>query len=194
MTELEQELLEADEYVCVNAKLGDLLHDYVDGILAETERKRFENHLIFCQKCQDDVAYFQWMTTTLNTRQTEIHERQHPPVVRFADAIASEIGWELMEQAAAGIQEEHTFELTDGRIEVTCEWESPKQDHPGYIVIWWKADIESDRELSIQFFRKDTRELLYEEEIGTIRNSHAQFTFDELGFDPEHEQWAIAVV
>ena len=184
----EQELFDADDYVCVNPDIGRRLPEYRDHALTDAQQQSFEHHLLFCQKCQDDLAYFQWLVDALKSRRAETN------AARLADAIALEMAWEPLAQTACGMQQEHTFQLADGRIEVICQWESPKAQAPGYIVIWWQADIESERELAIQFFRTDTREILYEEEIGAIRNSHATFTFDELGFDPEHEQWAIAIV
>jgi anti-sigma factor RsiW len=57
MPDLEQELLETEEYVCVNSEIGRHLPDFVDGTLAKADQKRFENHLIFCQKCQEEVEY-----------------------------------------------------------------------------------------------------------------------------------------
>ena len=167
---------------------GDMLYDYVADDLEPAETAIIQEHLAFCGACAEETLRIRFLQDAI-----EDDGFQRQPM-RIADDIAVEIGWELMEQAAGGMQEEHTFNLEDGQIKTTCQWESPKNNQPGYVMIRWDADIESERELAIQFFRKETRDILYEEEIGTIRHSHATFTFDELGFDPEHEQWAIAIV
>ena len=166
----------------------DMLHDYVLDELDPAQTNIIQQHIALCGVCAEETLRIRFVQEAI-----EADDETTEPV-RFVDDLASEIGWELMKQAAAGMHEEHTFQLADGRIEVTCQWESPKEGQIGYVVITWNAEIDSDRELAIQFFRKETRELLYEEEIGTIRHSHATFTFDELGFDPEHEKWAIAIV
>ena len=166
----------------------EMLCDYVSDELEPEQIAIIQAHLAFCGECAEETLRIRFLQDAL-----EDDESQRQPM-RIADEIAREIGWELMRQAAAGMQEEHTFAVADGEIKTTFQWESPKARQAGYIVVAWEANIASDRELSIQFFRKETREILYEEEIGTIRNSHATFTFDELGFDPEHEQWAIAIV
>lgn len=166
----------------------EMLCDYVSDDLEPAQIAIIQAHLAFCGECAEETLRIRFLQDALDD-----DESQRQPM-RIADEIAGEIGWVLMKQAAGGMQEEHTFDLEDGQIQTTCQWESPKNNQPGYVMIRWDADIESERELSIQFFRKETREILYEEEIGTIRNSHATFTFDELGFDPEHEQWAIAIV
>lgn len=69
MTELEQELLETEEYVCVNPEIGEDLHDFLDHTLPEPRRKRFENHLVFCRKCQEDLAYLRWIMTNVKARE-----------------------------------------------------------------------------------------------------------------------------
>ena len=193
MEQLEQELLETDEYVCVNPDIGRDLLDFLDNQLSPPQRRRFETHLRFCLKCQDDLAYLQSILNALKCRSAATNAAPRIPVTRFADEIALEMAWMPLAQTAAGSKEEHTFQVDDGRIEMTYEWESPKADEPGYVVISWQAEIDSARELTIQFFQPDTHVIFYEEEIGTIRQSHATFTFDELGFDPEHEKWAIAI-
>ena len=166
---------------------SDLLHDYVLDDLDPAQTAVIQAHLAYCGECAEETLRLRFLHEAIEG------ENEQPPL-RIADDIAIEIGWELMKQAAAGMQEEHTFTVKDGRIMTTCEWETAKVGQVGYIVIQWNADIESDRELTIQFFQPDTHEILYEEEIGTIRNSHATFKFEELGFDPEHEKLAIAIV
>ena len=167
----------------------DMLYDYVLDELDPAQTNIIQQHIALCGACAEETLRIRFVQEAIEA------DDEMPEPVRLVDEhIAENIGWELMRQAAAGMHEEHTFQLADGQIAVTCQWEIPKDGQAGYIVINWDADIESDRELAIQFFRKETRELLYEEEIGTIRHSHATFTFDELGFDPEHEKWAIAIV
>ena len=165
----------------------DMLHDYVLDDLDPAQTTVIQTHLAYCGECAEETLRLRFLHEAIEG------DDEQPPT-RFVDDIAVEIGWELMRQAAAGMQEEHTFTVKDGQIKMTFQWESPKTSQAGYIVIKWDAEIDSDRELAIQFFQPKTHEILYEEEIGTIRNSHATFTFDELGFDPEHEQWAIAIV
>ncbi|GAK53131.1 hypothetical protein U14_04391 [Candidatus Moduliflexus flocculans] len=167
---------------------GDMLYDYVADDLEPAQTAIIQEHLAFCGACAEETLRIRFLQDAI-----EDDESQRQPM-RIADDIAVEIGWELMEQAAGGMHEEHTFTVVDGEIKTTFQWEYPKARQAGYIVVAWEANITSDRELTIQFFQPDTREILYEEEIGTIRHSHATFTFDELGFDPEHEQWAIAIV
>jgi anti-sigma factor RsiW len=104
--ELEQTLLDAEDYVCVNPDIGRDLHDFIDNILPEPRRKRFDNHLLFCQKCQNDVAYFRGIVSALKSRPLATRVAPQILIARLADAIAWEMAWTPLAQTAAGSQED----------------------------------------------------------------------------------------
>ena len=56
------------ECICIDPPIGVYRDDFIAGSLAEPQQQKFEDHLLFCLKCQDDVAYFWWIMTTLKTR------------------------------------------------------------------------------------------------------------------------------
>jgi hypothetical protein len=185
----------------------EMLCDYVAGDMNATDARIISDHALFCGLCAQEILRIRMVRDAVGQNLDEIEqeiwgaEEEMPfyrqrkvPMIPLADNIALEMRWEPLRQTASGIQEEHTFQTADGRITATCQWECPKDHDPGYIEISWQADIESERELSLQFIQPDTHEILYAEHLGVIRNSHATFTFEELGFDPTQEKWAIAIV
>ena len=50
-----------DDLTC--AELVELVTEYFDGALVERDRERFEEHIVFCDGCQN---YLQQMRTTLD--------------------------------------------------------------------------------------------------------------------------------
>ena len=46
-----------DEYECIDQNRGRYIYDYMTGAVSETQKQEFEDHLILCLKCQEDVEY-----------------------------------------------------------------------------------------------------------------------------------------
>lgn len=177
----------------------EMLCDYIAGEMSAADSRIISDHLLFCGFCAQEKLQIHAMRDAIGKELDEIEEEwfgvnENIPVMRFASEMALEMAWQPLAQTASAPQNDHTFQCDDGRIEATCQWKSPKENDPGYVIISWNAEIDSDRKLSIQFINPDTREILYEEPIGNIRNHHASFTFDKLGFDPKFEPWRIAIV
>ena len=185
--QFKQELLDADDYVCVNPDIGRRLPEYRDHALTDAQQQSFEHHLLFCQKCQDDLAYFQWLVDALKSRRAETN------AARFADAIALEMAWEPVELVAAAGEQVHTFDIEEGRITISCDWERGQYTRSPYLWIRWKVEIDSERELSLQFINPETRKIRYEEPLGKLRKGEISFKAEDLGFDPSHERWAILI-
>jgi anti-sigma factor RsiW len=62
-----------DEMDCIG--LVELVTDYIEGVLPERERARFESHLADCDGC---AAYLEQMRTTIRLTGA-LHEHQIPP-------------------------------------------------------------------------------------------------------------------
>ena len=58
--------------------LVDLVTDYLEGALSETDRARFDEHIAECPMCQDHLDRMRMLIGELGT----LHERDIDPVAR----------------------------------------------------------------------------------------------------------------
>ena len=58
-------------YVCVAPELGACLFDYHNGELTEKEAQLFEEHLLFCFRCQNVLRKLVCVFNTLRERRGE---------------------------------------------------------------------------------------------------------------------------
>lgn len=186
-TALEQELLRTDAYVCVNPEIGQYLRQYVDGRLSDSQYQEFSDHLVFCLKCQEEVAYIRWVIDTLQSHPKRIDRRLFEHI---ADTISY---WEPIELVAAEGMPKHIFDVEDGRIKMECDWDRPRHTRAAYIWVSWDAQIRSERELTLRFIRPETGETLYSVSLGMIRAGEMSLKTEELGFDPSQTRWAIII-
>lgn len=62
-----------NEFVCVDPEVGEhYLYAYLAETLSETQKQEFEDHLIFCRKCQEDLEYMHWAVQQLKSYHTQI--------------------------------------------------------------------------------------------------------------------------
>lgn len=58
----EEMALLAEGYCCVDPEVGEhLLRGYVAGTITDDQRQEFEQHFVFCRKCQEDLRYLTWV-------------------------------------------------------------------------------------------------------------------------------------
>jgi hypothetical protein len=91
-------------------------------------------------------------------------------------------------------EQEHSFRMEDGDIEISCAWRSRHQEKPAYLWVSWRANIPTPGELWARFMRPETETVLAEVRLGTHLEGEAEFTSDRLGFDPAKERWAISIL
>ena len=52
---------QSEELECVDTEVGSpYLHEYLAGTLSASKKQDFEDHLVFCLKCQEDLQYLRW--------------------------------------------------------------------------------------------------------------------------------------
>ncbi len=70
MTREEHTIL-MEDFECVDPEVGQhYLHDYLAEILSDEQRQDFDNHLVFCHKCQEDLEYLRWAVQQLRAHWT----------------------------------------------------------------------------------------------------------------------------
>ncbi len=67
----EDEKIVTEDFECVDPQVGEhYLHGYVAESLSREACRDFENHVVFCHKCQEDLAYLRWATQQLKDHWT----------------------------------------------------------------------------------------------------------------------------
>ena len=70
-----------EDFVCVDPDVGEAyLEAYRAKTLTQTQQQEFEDHLVFCLKCQRDLKYLQWVVRHLKEHQTQIFPPHSEPV------------------------------------------------------------------------------------------------------------------
>ncbi len=60
-----------EEFECVDPEVGEqYLYNYLAETLSEDQRQGFEDHLVFCHKCQEDSEYLRWAVQQLKIHWT----------------------------------------------------------------------------------------------------------------------------
>ena len=88
----------------------------------------------------------------------------------------------------------HSFELEQGRIDVSCAWTPQQGATPAYLDLSWNADIRLEGTLFCRFIQPETQEVLAEFPLGDSKEGGHYFTSSDLGFDPSLEKWALAIL
>ncbi len=54
------------EFICTDPELREqYFDDYFEGVLQGSQKRKFEIHLRFCRKCQEDIEYMRWVSQKL---------------------------------------------------------------------------------------------------------------------------------
>lgn len=120
----------AEDFECVDPEVGEqYLHGYVAEALSETQRQDFEDHLVFCHKCQEDLDYLHWATQQLKSHWTPIGEGALTPLplTSLLDGNLQDLSHDyheapLMDQLAASqkatgtVSFPFTVEFAEGRV------------------------------------------------------------------------------
>jgi hypothetical protein len=57
-------------YVCLDRRVGNNLYDFYNCALAEREARAFEEHLLFCFRCQEEILTLDLILNTLKEADT----------------------------------------------------------------------------------------------------------------------------
>ncbi|GAK58060.1 anti-sigma factor [Candidatus Vecturithrix granuli] len=163
------------------------LAEYAAGRLPEADIEVICKHLFFCKSCAKHVAG--WMRNQTLKDISGI----------LPESILATEYWQpdyagLQATAADIPQQKYTFHLSEGDIQVTCNWGGPQGSDPAFIWLKWQANIEEEREFYAQFVDPETQTIRYAARLGTHLEGEETFSSRELGFDPSHERWAVAIV
>lgn len=98
--------------------------------------------------------------------------------------------------AAAGARpQQKTFQLGDGNIRVTCEWQAAAQNQPAVLRVGWQARLARPGDLWVRFTRlEDPTDVLAEVQLGSALADAKVFTAHALGFDPTRVPWALTLL
>lgn len=201
---LKQEV-RTEAYCHVKATLNQASHpthamlaEYAAGELSEITAMHVMQHLAWCHECTIEVAGF------MRNHQGENNSPVSPAdeYGEIKQGLLAEIASEYWEPEYAGLQataadipqQEHTFSLTEGDIQLTCNWGGPQGSDPAFIWLKWRANIEEERELYARFVDPETQTMRYEARLGTYLEGEETFSSRELGFDPSRERWAVSIV
>src|SRR5438132_971061 len=78
---------------------------------------------------------------------------------------------------AAGLsQHEHTFQLEDGEIQLSCSWRPPYHDNPSHVWVEWRANVPLRGALWIFFLSPETQRVLNNFRLGIQRSGQEMFT------------------
>jgi hypothetical protein len=91
-------------------------------------------------------------------------------------------------------EQEHTFKLADGEIQISCLWRGAYQDLPAFIKVTWKANFSPDFELWIKFVNPDTNDVFSTIKLGNYLEGGKEIPSDILNFDPTKDKWATSVI
>ena len=161
---------------------------YALGQLSEPGAMNVRKHLLFCQRCTEEVAGF---------LRHKAYFLQHQPEYLPQPVLSTEL-WEPefagQQVTAADIpQQEHLFHTTEGDLKLRCHWGAHYGSDPAYLWLSYEANLSSEKEFVARFLNPDTQDLRYQAYLGDYRIGEATFTDEELGFDPAHDQWAISI-
>jgi len=95
---------------------------------------------------------------------------------------------------AADIPEQnHTFNIDNGQVNISCLWKGAYKDDPAYIVIKWVAVINAGHEIWVAFFNPETKKFLSEIILGVNLKGQKILLSNQLNFDPIKEKWAVSI-
>lgn len=180
------------------------LYAYSTDQLDDESEMHIERHIAFCRKCAQEVAailrieqeteqeFLDWAAEEPMPAEIQLHPPDKVSLPELMEHIKSDFWWQPegageQQVAAATPKQEHEINVDDGSIKIECTWDRT------YIWFSWRARIETDRELSVQFINPDTRKIWHEERLGRLRKGDKTFTSEVLGFDPTREKWAIVI-
>ncbi len=168
---------------------GGMLYDYALGWADEKDTMKIRNHISFCDVCSDEVLEIMGIEGDL---EEEAVGWAGPPIIWISDFWEPQWAGELV--TASDIPEqEHSFVMDHGEIEIACYWKSQYENMPAYICVSWKVDIIMYAELWARFVNPETQDIYSEFCLGTTLVGEMSFYSDELGFDPSNQRWAIAI-
>jgi len=184
------------------------LYDHVLGLLNEKVAVKVKKHISSCKLCAGEVSKIMRIEDALNA---DFVDWANEPVFEIANEPVFETGilanliiwasefwepqWAGQPVTASDIPEqEHSFAMDHGRIELSCYWEPQYEDAPAYMQLSWRANINMPCELWAKFVNPETEETLSEIGLGTYLEGREIFTSDQLEFDPSTERWAISIM
>lgn len=73
---------EGSGYICIDLEFRkDSFNEYIDGTLSEQQRREFEDHILLCHKCREDIDYLMWVGQKAQQYQEQLKEKMsttHP--------------------------------------------------------------------------------------------------------------------
>jgi len=71
MNNIREQAVIREEMECVDPEIGtQYLDRYIAETLSESQKQAFEDHLIFCLKCQEEINYLRWALQQLKAHWT----------------------------------------------------------------------------------------------------------------------------
>lgn len=69
-----------EDFVCVDPEVGEAyLEAYMAKMLTKSQQQEFEDHLVFCLKCQRNLKYLQWVIRHLKDHHAQIFPAHSAP-------------------------------------------------------------------------------------------------------------------
>ena len=164
----------------------EMLYDFVLDDLDIEAARQVRTHLTYCPDCANDVI------AIMRLEDDEEHEEE-PSQNALLENLAMEY-WEpryagMLVTAADIPKQEHWFD--DQRIKVTTVWERARGAEPAYIWVKWEITVETAVTFHLCFVNPETRERLYEVNLGPRKAGEEVFASDELQFEPAATRWAL---
>ena len=77
----EEHKMLTEDFECVDPEVGTAyLYQYLAEALSEDQRRDFDDHLVFCHKCQEDLDYLRWATQQVKNHWTPTSEGALTPL------------------------------------------------------------------------------------------------------------------
>ncbi|KPA10218.1 hypothetical protein MHK_009578 [Candidatus Magnetomorum sp. HK-1] len=88
----------------------------------------------------------------------------------------------------------HKFNIDQGKITISCNWQPAYENDEEYLTLTWKANISISCNLWVRFEDPKTHEIFSEKCLGSSMTGEENFTSKDLCFDPSEKRWAVAII
>lgn len=194
---------------------AERVYDYVLGWLKEPEAAQICAHLAHCGQCAHEALRLMQIEEELEQEnalwadEPEYAGAKFPGFVSHLRTTLNTLGAQMIQWVsdiwepqwagqlvtAADIPAQTRIFISDqGEIELTCDWRGVTTTEPAYIHLAWKADLASPGELWVRFVNPETRTPRGEICLGTRMRGEETLTSAEIGFNPDEERWALAML
>lgn len=90
---------------------------------------------------------------------------------------------------------EQVVALPTGSLHLTCRWFAASPTQPATLLLAWTADAPNPGDLWVRFTQRDNPTVVLAEQLlGDAHTGEAEWSADELGFDPSNEPWALTLM